>query len=136
MPTARALVSGGVLIVALLLGYRFIHQQPQAQSPMRCEDVVAGCRIPGAAVRVAFDRVPQAMQPFLLRVDWPQARSVHASFSMQGMEMGLNRYRLLAQEPGRWEARIILPACVQGRSDWVVRLESGTETVALAFSAR
>lgn len=125
-----------ILPLALLLGYRYFYPQPQAQSPIRCVDVVAGCRIPGAAVRVAFDRVPQAMQPFQLRVDWPQARSVHASFSMQGMQMGLNRYRLLAQGPGRWEARIILPACVQGRSDWVVRLESGAETHALAFSTR
>lgn len=132
----RGLVAAGVLIVALLFGYRDFHQQPQVQSPMRCEDVVAGCRIAGTAVHVAFDRVPQAMQPFQLRVDWPQARSVHASFSMQGMQMGMNRYRLLADGPGHWRAEIMLPACVQGRSDWVVELESGAETFALAFSAR
>ena len=135
MRMARALVSGGVLIAALLLGYRYFSQQPQVQSPMRCDDVVAGCIIPGPGVRVYFDRVPKTMQAFHLLVDWPQAQAVHVSFSMQGMEMGLNRYRLLAQGGGRWDGEIILPACVQGRSDWVMQLQSGDETYALAFSA-
>ncbi|HYG14046.1 MAG TPA: hypothetical protein VD885_07875, partial [Methylophilaceae bacterium] len=62
-----------------------------------------------------------------------------ASFAMQGMEMGLNRYRLLRQPDGKWAAEVTLPVCVQGRSDWLMELEviepDGAHRYQLAFRA-
>ncbi len=66
------------------------------------------------------------MKPFGLQVEDKEASEVHATFLMQGMEMGLNRYRLLKTKLGIWHADVTLPVCVQGRSDWHVLVESQT----------
>lgn len=100
-----------------------------------CADIVAGCKVNESGLKVAFDHPPQAMQPFMLRVWQAGAASVNASFSMNGMQMGFNRYRLLPQHDGSWQAQVMLPACVQGRSDWELQLEVGAERYALPFSA-
>lgn len=91
--------------------------------PVPCADIVAGCALPQAGLHVRFDRQPAALQRFRIFLQLPQAREVHAGFSMRGMEMGFNRYRLLPDGPGRWQAEVMLPACVQGRSDWLMMVE-------------
>ncbi|MCX7627975.1 MAG: hypothetical protein N2Z69_06125 [Methylophilaceae bacterium] len=72
------------------------------------------------------------MQPFDLEVEAPEDAAVHASFRMSGMDMGPNRYRLL-RENDRWRARVLLPACVQGRRDWILRLEVGNKIYEIPF---
>jgi len=100
-----------------------------------CADIVAGCAVDGAELRVQFDRPPRPLKPFVVTVAWPGVQSVHARFLMPGMEMGLNRYRMLPAGPGRWRAEVMLPACVQARSDWQIELESERGRYALPFSA-
>ncbi len=89
-----------------------------------CADIVAGCALPQAGLTVRFDRRPQPMRTFAMQVELPRTQSVHARFSMQGMDMGPNRYHLLADGPGRWRAEVMLPACVAGRNDWLLTLEA------------
>ena len=91
-------------------------------------DVLQGCRAADAsvAVTVTFGAEPRALQPFPIRIQLEghqQADSVTVAFSMQGMDMGANRYRLIADAPGGWNADIILPICTSGRSDWVADFE-------------
>ena len=91
-------------------------------------DVRQGCRVAdeSVAVTVIFDAEPRALQSFPIRVQFDghqQADAVTVAFSMQGMDMGSNRYRLIADALGGWSAEIILPICTSGRTDWVADFE-------------
>lgn len=90
---------------------------------LSCTDPVQTCSVTadGYPLQIRFSEMPKPMRPFDLEVAI-EAESVDASFQMQGMEMGFNRYRLLP-EAGKWRARIILPACIRARDDWILRLE-------------
>jgi hypothetical protein len=95
--------------------------------PQSC-DVRQGCQAADAsvAVRVVFGAEPRALQPFPIQVQLEghqRADSVTVAFSMQGMDMGPNRYRLSADASGGWNADITLPICTSGRTDWVADFE-------------
>jgi hypothetical protein len=130
-----------VLAAGLLLGggallYLGVARTPQAPSMLvSCVNPVAGCPLPERRLRISFDRHPQPMQPFRLRVEVPNARVLHASFAMRDMQMGLNRYRLLADGDGAWTGEIILPVCVHGRSDWIMTLDVDGRLYQLPFSS-
>lgn len=96
-----------------------------------CADPRAGCQLPGG-LELRFSRQPAVMQSFDLDVAAPADAAPYVSFQMRGMEMGLNRYRLLRKN-GRWHASVMLPACVQGRRDWVLRLEAGGKVYEMPF---
>lgn len=106
-------------------------------SPIRsipCADPVAGCDLFKEKLHIAFDRHPRVMQPFHIALRMPEARAVHASFEMRDMQMGVNRYRFVADGRGGWQAEVILPVCMQGRSDWVLRLDVDDQRFRLNFS--
>jgi hypothetical protein len=135
MKRSRLAVLGACLLgIAAGLTW-FALRPPEKAQAVACADIVAGCLVDDSGLQVMFDRRPQAMQPFLLQVRKAQAEQVHASFSMHGMPMGFNRYRLLPQGDGSWQGQVTLPACVQGRSDWELLLEVDTARYALPFSA-
>jgi hypothetical protein len=87
-------------------------------------DLRQGCRAADAsmAVTVTFGAQARALQPFPVHLQLEgdrQADSVSVAFSMQGMDMGSNRYHLLADGGGGWNGDITLPICTSGRTDWV-----------------
>ena len=91
-------------------------------------DVRQGCQVADAsvAVTVTFAAEPRALQSFPIRVQLEghqQADSVTVAFSMQSMDMGSNRYRLIADASGGWTADITLPICTSGRTDWAADFE-------------
>lgn len=91
-----------------------------------CTDIVSGCG--NDLFKLKFLNSPQVMKPIRLQLETVNARQVYASFAMERMEMGLNRYHLLKQaDSDLWFAEVTLPVCVQGRSDWVVELEIKTQ---------
>jgi hypothetical protein len=104
--------------------------------PVACSDLAQGCRVANAqgALEVRTDASPSALHPFMLTVNAPGARQVHAEFVMQGMQMGLNRYRLGRLASGEWRARVTLPVCISGRRDWLLILDVDDERYALAFT--
>lgn len=118
----RSLLFFGLLVLLGVFGWYNFHA-PSASPAMivPCADIVKGCG--NQQLQIHFDRPPQVMQPFNLSAKVASAIEVHASFAMQGMEMGLNRYRLLQKPDGLWQAEVTLPVCMQGRSDWLVELE-------------
>lgn len=89
-----------------------------------CSNIIEGCG--NQSLKVRLDQLPRVMKPFKLLVEAGDVREVHASFAMQGMEMGLNRYRLIRQADNSWEAEVTLPVCIQGRSDWAMLVEVKT----------
>jgi hypothetical protein len=91
---------------------------------IQCGDLTQGCG--NAEVQIKTDRSPQVMKPFHLYVKAAGVKSLAVDFSMQGMPMGLNRYRLIQQADVVWYGEVILPACVQGRSDWLMEVDVTT----------
>ena len=78
------------------------------------------------AITVIFGAEPRALQPFPIHIQLDadqQADAVTVAFSMQDMDMGTNRYRLIADASAGWNADITLPICMSGRSDWVADVE-------------
>ena len=120
------------LAIALLLPRLNQRQQVNA---VDCPDIVTGCVVGDAKLRVRFDRQPSPLQKFRIAVDAPAARQIHARFSMRDMEMGLNRYRLIPDGNGHWQAEVMLPVCVQGRNDWLLQLEVDGKSYLLPFTS-
>jgi len=114
---------GATVLVLALLAWHFQRPTAVPVHTLACPDVLAGCSNAEGNVHVSFGQAPRIMQPFDLFVAAPGADALFASFDMQGMQMGLNRYRLLPGPDGRWTAEVVLPVCVQGRSDWQLLLE-------------
>ncbi|WP_051304888.1 hypothetical protein [Chitinilyticum litopenaei] len=84
-----------------------------------CPQLQAGCtfELAGRAFHLKTAEQPQPGQPFELRLRGT-ARTVSASWRMEGMDMGPNRYRLLASDGQQWSARTALPLCTAARDDW------------------
>lgn len=66
-------------------------------------------------------------------------RQVLVQFTMKGMDMGLNRYRLVSDGDGRWTGTAMLPVCTTGRTDWLATVvlsgPGGERRAQFAFSA-
>lgn len=101
---------------------------------LTCPDIVAGCQL-DKTISVRFSKTPAVMEKFSLDAQASQQVEIFASFQMQGMDMGLNRYRLLWNGTG-WHADVMLPACIRGRHDWVLRLEAGGKVYEVPFVSR
>ncbi|MFL9610807.1 hypothetical protein ACKF11_12045 [Methylobacillus sp. Pita2] len=113
-----------VLVPALVLAaYLWLKPGGATVEPLAiaCEDIVRGCRHDDLTIQAMT--TPKVMQAFKMRVTLPEAESVQASFDMQDMQMGINRYRLQQQPDGSWRAMVTLPVCVSGSSDWVMTLD-------------
>jgi hypothetical protein len=52
----------------------------------------------------------------------PKSGAANVDFIMVGMDMGLNRYTLTRHAEGSYRAKVILPVCSIGRSDWVAKV--------------
>lgn len=133
----RKLIALLVLIGLISAGLLHVFSAPPLEATIRCENLLLGCRIalPAQTLDVKFSAAPNALKPFDLEVTAPAAREIHASFTMPGMEMGHNRYRLIPAGAGVWRAHVILPVCVTGRRDWVLTLEVDRARVRVPFSA-
>ena len=89
---------------------------------LACADIMTGCG--NELFKLKFISSPQVMKPMRLQLETNNAKQVYVSFSMEKMEMGLNRYQLIKQgDLELWMGEVTLPVCVQGRSDWVVEVE-------------
>jgi hypothetical protein len=108
-------------------------KSPDAPVRATCRDLLVGCRL-DTGIKLRFSQRPGVMQTFDLEVEAPEMANLHAVFQMQGMEMGMNRYRLLRQN-GKWYAKVMLPACVQGRRDWSLQLEVNGKIYEVPFVA-
>ena len=90
----------------------------------------------GLGLSLAIGPGLSAMEAFPIRLRVMTAERVPSdivlSFSMVGMDMGRNRYRLLQADSGAssaadggvgdWQGRATLPLCATGRRDWTAEL--------------
>ena len=131
-----------VLLLLLAVASAIYLALPKKEEPLSikllyCPDLVTGCG--DGKLQVRFSQAPKVLQPFGIDLQLVEARAVHVSFAMNGMEMGLNRYRLVQQPDHSWHADVTLPVCVQSRSDWQALVEAempaGTERYQFSFTA-
>ena len=106
----------------------------QTETPtVSCTALTRGCALEHGQITVRTDSAPSALKPFGLGITAPAAQEVYVELHMQGMNMGLNRYRLIRQADGEWRGRITLPVCVSGRRDWTMFVEVDGTRRALVF---
>ncbi|MCB5190428.1 hypothetical protein LG198_06790 [Methylobacillus arboreus] len=117
----RKLILAVVLLILGGLTYAWFKQGAAAIKSLPCEDILHGCS--NADVRVQAIASPKVMRAFEMRIESADAESIHASFDMHDMQMGLNRYRFQQQPDGSWRAMVTLPVCVSGRSDWLMTID-------------
>lgn len=116
-------------VLPALAGIVYVQHQQRADTAaaprLVCADPAAGCAtvLGGRAVTIGLDARRRVMQPFDLWVRAAGAQRVRASFTMADMDMGLNQYTLQADKAGVFRARVILPVCVTGRTDWLLTVE-------------
>lgn len=117
-----------VAITLLLLGACGAQGEKAGQAlqvAAGCNAAAVSCEATGAGSRMLFSMVGvRTMQPATVSLRWEgaAAESVIVSFTMVGMDMGDNRYRLLPDGQGGWTGQAVLPVCVKGRSDWVAEV--------------
>ncbi|MFJ5447095.1 hypothetical protein ACIKP9_12710 [Methylobacillus methanolivorans] len=113
----------GIVLLLILgsLGYFWLKSNHDAIETIVCDAIVQGCTHGDLTVRAMTP--PTTMQAFEVRISSPGAESVHASFDMVDMQMGMNRYRFQRQPDGSWRAMVTLPLCVSGRSDWIMLID-------------
>lgn len=115
------IVQASMLLFGAMLMLACAKPQAPTSQVLHCADIVKGCQF--ATLFVQFNHIPSPLKPFKVSVQSPTARVIHADFLMQGMTMGLNRYKFLQGHSQQFEAEVILPVCIQGRADWVMQLE-------------
>ncbi len=106
----------------------------QARTAGDCDPVRQRCDIAIDGLRLAVRMGPgvKALKAFPVRV-WPglppgtRIDKFFVSFTMAGMDMGMNRYRLAEQPDGSWLAEVTLPICTSGRTDWIATIELHTD---------
>ena len=94
-----------------------------------------GCTLPnGSRIRFAAAR----HRPFDITLENvpPQVQQAEVSFSMDGMDMGFNRFPLQRQADGSWlAAQIRLPVCTDRRDGYLADIRIGNQVFQVAFQA-
>ncbi len=83
---------------------------------------------------IEFNGQPSALHAFKLWVTVPGAHSLTAQFTMPDMDMGENRYRLQPLTGEKWQATVILPACMMGGHRWLMTLKVDNEVIRIPFA--
>jgi len=123
-----------LMLSAFVLMFSACDRSPPSDRPLTVLSALPGCDVQQGcragegpfSVALRFAAPPRAMKafPIRLRVATGEAvETVMISFSMQGMDMGLNRYRMVRGASDTWTADVTLPICVSGRSDWIAGVE-------------
>ena len=87
---------------------------------------------PPVALGLRLGPPVEALEPFTVDAvtelaDSERPVSVEISFSMAGMDMGSNRYRLQPAGKDHWTGTAVLPICASGRVDWLATLSVRTD---------
>lgn len=92
-----------------------------------CATPASGCslQVDGREIRFGMQGELKPLAPFQIWLEIPgaQVTKAEARFTMEGMDMGFNLYRLRPDARGILRATVTLPICVTGRRDWNMILE-------------
>jgi len=127
----RAWPLGLVVLIGLVL---WADQAGFWRTPNTAKDVQADCATPergcslqvdGRMIRFGMQGELKSLAPFQIWLEMPDSpvAKAEARFTMEGMDMGFNLYRLRPDAQGVLRATVTLPICVTGRRDWNMILE-------------
>lgn len=108
-----------------------------------CNATTQPCVVQHERIAVTMTMGPDVvpLKPFPVQVEIQgievDAGSVVVDFQMQGMDMGMNRYRLVT-ENSVWSGEVTLPVCTASRMDWIgmVEFRSAGKTYQVQFPFR
>ena len=127
--------------LALIMGVKFYLDNRPAQQDNRqtvafeiqsdCK-LAQACRLDagGMTFVIGFANRARVMQPFTVYLDPPKpdiVKQASLAFSMQGMDMGVNRFQFRPKSRNRMVAEVRLPLCVRKRSDWQMKISVETD---------
>lgn len=134
-------------IVLLIMGVSLIlakwlissTDSPQNQHTVLIHDctIQAGCTLPDGS-HIRFHSFQGVSHPFDITVSHTpeQTKHIFISFSMQGMDMGFNRYALQPKQ-NRWLAQQVrIPFCSQNRHDYLAEVQIQDTTYQIPFNAQ
>jgi hypothetical protein len=121
----------GCFVTALLFGCSGEEGKPRQLlgTASDCDAAVESCQIAGAGISVTLalgpDVKPLATFPMQLMIKAGEVvpQGVVVDFQMQGMDMGINRYRLQPSPTAGWAGTATLPICTASRMDWLAVVE-------------
>lgn len=91
-----------------------------------CDLLNGSCHVNDSGIQyeITFVGAPSPLTPFVIRLTSlnTQVSSVEARFEMEGMYMGNNHY-ILKNNGDSWSAKVLLPVCSLGRSDWILQVK-------------
>ena len=132
------LAFAGVKTAAVLWWQNSRGAEAAAQPVAACRVEAGGCPFLGSA-RFRLEGVGDGKAPFAIRAEGvpDNIGSVSASFRMDGMDMGFNRFDLVRNGRGRWQLdNARLPFCVAGRHGWIVEWSADGRRFQAAFSTQ
>ena len=111
-------------------------QQPAAETVVQTDcDPRQGCTLPNGS-RIRFTAARHRPFDIALENVPPQVQQAEVSFSMDGMDMGFNRFPLQRQADGSWlAAQIRLPVCTDRRDGYLADIRIGNQVFQVAFQA-
>lgn len=127
------------LVIVLIAGVvgigRFMQPVEAPAIRAACANPQAGCTaaLGGQAVELGMTGALKVLSPIQIWLKASGARSVEASFTMEGMDMGFNLYTLRPDAQGVFRANVILPVCVTGRRDWLMTLRVDGRALVVPF---
>ena len=132
MNKALKIILPGLLLALALLAQQF-YAKPQAASQLNCPSLSQGCSFNLGQQRytIRSQQPLDASLPVILQLQG-KAGEIHASWQMQGMDMGPNRYRLLSDDQQHWQAQTALPICTNKRQDWLLKLEIDGQAIEIS----
>jgi hypothetical protein len=113
------------------------------QGVAQCDATKGPCEFKSGKLRLTLS-LPEPVRPLHtfemhLQVEGVAPSQVVATFTMVGMNMGLNRFVLRPGEDG-WRGQAMLPVCSEGRNDWLatlsLRTRAGDYRVVFPFTAQ
>lgn len=116
-----------------LAWYWYTQQRDAPPSEVSCTDLAAGCPL-GDGTVLRFVTPARHAKPFTVEIAGP-AEAPAALFDMQGMEMGVTRYRFQPAGERRWRAEVMLPVCISGSQAWLAQVETGGKRYRVGFVA-
>ncbi len=81
-------------------------------------------------IEILFPKKIPYLKPFQVKVklnknNQTKIQPRKIQFSMQGMQMGTNRFIFKqSKQKSVWISQVVLPVCVSGRHDWLVNVET------------
>lgn len=117
-------------------------EQPDVErlgSAAECNPLGQVCRVARGDSSVGL-QLPSGVRPLsrfpvTVYLEGVSAREVTIEFTMQGMDMGVNRFGLRKTQDA-WTGEAILPVCTTGRLDWVATVEAVTDDNTLSAEFR